>query len=80
MKSDVWSFGVLMWEIINKSDPYKELFSSQVAVQVANGKLKPSQNGVFPDLDAIMDKCTQFAAADRPTFKEICGMLNSENQ
>lgn len=40
-KSDVWSFGVLCWEVINRSQPYPNLDPVLVTHKVMSGELHP---------------------------------------
>jgi len=74
--TDVWSFGVTIWEMLTAIDPYPELAPLQAAFQVSQNKLSPKIPDFCPSiLKIIMDLCFQFHSVDRITFKEICEKL-----
>jgi len=74
-KSDVWSFGVVLYEIITREVPYKHLIHAQVAGLVSSGQVKleftPSQKEKWPQIADVMEMCFQFKSDERPTFKQI---------
>ncbi|PRP87384.1 putative LRR receptor-like serine/threonine-protein kinase [Planoprotostelium fungivorum] len=70
-KSDVWSFGVVIWEIINVIEPFPDLSPVEAAVAiVAHGKRLD-----IPDTDAnlqmLMRICWSELPEDRPNFAQI---------
>jgi len=74
-KSDIWSFGVLLWEIFQlcNLDPYPDLTNSQVKKKVQNGEkmIQFMNMEDFPDgISNIIEKCLSFMSCDRPTFSE----------
>jgi len=71
-RSDVWSFGVLMWEIWEGgAEPYGWASNKEVYDDVLEGNiLKPSKK--MPQLiKDLMRKCLSTEAEERPTFQQI---------
>lgn len=77
-KSDVFSFGILMWEIITLgSTPYTHLKTEQVINRVAKQGERPERpDYCHAQLYNIMSRCWQPEAAARPTFKELVDILD----
>eukprot|EP00116_Pleurobrachia_bachei_P004625 sb/3464887/ len=77
--SDVWSFGVLCWEILTFCElPYGELKSdTEVINAIREGRklvMPECSNTRFVDL---IDNCWEFSPEDRHTFSEIFSELQS---
>jgi len=70
-KTDVWSFGVTIWEMITAMDPYPELTPIQTVVQVCQNKVILEIPKSSPVLETIMALCFRFNPEKRPSFKEI---------
>ncbi|XP_062597629.1 uncharacterized protein LOC134259048 [Saccostrea cucullata] len=72
IKSDVWSFGVVLWEIFSFGEtPYPGVRSRDVVTQVRNGhrmKRPEFANDFFHD---IMTRCWNTKPRRRPSFKDI---------
>eukprot|EP01119_Soliformovum_irregulare_P012483 TRINITY_DN3246_c0_g1_i2.p1 TRINITY_DN3246_c0_g1~~TRINITY_DN3246_c0_g1_i2.p1 ORF type:complete len:1262 (+),score=408.29 TRINITY_DN3246_c0_g1_i2:142-3786(+) len=83
IKSDVWSFGVVMYEIITHGVPYESLDAVQAASRVALAGLQLEISGtdlaknpdLYPRLDEIRKMCMAREAADRPKFDQILRFL-----
>ena len=75
---DVWSYGVVMWEIFTFGlQPYYGTSNEEVMEKVRHGKLlqKPTDN--CPNkIYSIMTDCWQKEDQNRPSFTEILGYLN----
>eukprot|EP01135_Chromosphaera_perkinsii_P009561 Nk52_evm11s1810 gene=Nk52_evmTU11s1810 len=73
VKSDVWSFGVLMWEVFSKGmQPYPGMNNSEVVRQISdNGYRMPPPKDMPEEVASIMAECWKFEPKDRPSFQEI---------
>jgi len=79
-KSDVFSFGVVIWEILTRQVPYQGLNAVEAAIQVATQGLRlPIPEDSPPLLAELMRMCWRENADERPTFNEICEKLISFN-
>ncbi|ESO89642.1 hypothetical protein LOTGIDRAFT_51396, partial [Lottia gigantea] len=74
--SDVWSYGVVLWEMATlAAQPYQGLSNEEVLRYVSEGKFMEKPEGCPDRLYDLMLKCWQYKDKNRPTFKEIIEML-----
>ena len=74
--TDVWSFGVVMWEMYNpKVKPYKGMNNTQVAVNVNQGMRLSIPEEYPPIVISIMKACWQYHPSKRPSFLLISSLL-----
>ncbi|EFP09724.1 CRE-KIN-9 protein [Caenorhabditis remanei] len=75
-KSDVWSYGVLLWELFSLGEvPYGEVQTTELLQTHRSGKrlLKPEY---CPDeIYDVMRSCWQELPDDRPAFQQTCAVL-----
>ncbi|XP_056371388.1 tyrosine-protein kinase receptor UFO [Oenanthe melanoleuca] len=75
-KSDVWSFGVTMWEIAARGlTPYPGLENSEVFEFLRGGRRLGAPPQCPPRLYALMRRCWAADPRARPTFEELGGAL-----
>lgn len=75
-KSDVWAFGVLLWEIATYGmSPYPGIDLTDVFHKLESGYRMERPNGCPPEVYDLMRQCWHWQAQDRPTFKNIHHML-----
>ena len=71
-ESDVWSFGVVLWEIATlAAQPYQGLSNEQTLKFVIDGNVMDRPEGCPDMLYDIMKKCWQRIGKDRPTFLQV---------
>ena len=69
IKSDVWSFGVLLFEVFSfSSNPYPDMSKEQVRSYVMSGKKMPKPKDCPEEIYQIMRSCFEFDATKRPSF------------
>jgi serine/threonine protein kinase len=78
-KADVYSYGILLWELVERKDPYEELNAFQVPLQVANEGLRPHDftRPAPLGLDQLMRQCWDSDPEQRPSFEDITQTLGT---
>ena len=79
-KTDVWAYGVTMWEIFTfcQHQPYEELNDQEViqdAVRGTSRQLLPKPEDCPQDIYELMLRCWEYAADERANFEEIFSTL-----
>lgn len=75
-KSDLYSFGVILWELMTESIPWKNLNSLQVVgiVGFMDRRLDLPVN-LDPKISSIIRDCWHSKPEDRPSFQDIIQRL-----
>nr|XP_023410794.1 ephrin type-A receptor 5 [Loxodonta africana] len=75
--SDVWSYGIVMWEVVSYGErPYWEMTNQDVIKAVEEGYRLPSPMDCPAALYQLMLDCWQKDRNSRPKFEEIVNMLD----
>ncbi|XP_038061539.1 cAMP-dependent protein kinase catalytic subunit 3-like [Patiria miniata] len=76
-KSDVWSFGILLWEITTiGGTPYPTTRSESLARKLKGGYRMPKPSNCDDKSFALMRKCWEEDPNNRPSFSELVSTLS----
>lgn len=72
-KTDIYSFGVVCWEILSCTDPYPDLTPGQVAARVVTSDFRLTIPDDCPEpLAKLMKQCWLKSPDERPDSKQLC--------
>uniref|UniRef100_A0A7S2HU02 Protein kinase domain-containing protein n=1 Tax=Helicotheca tamesis TaxID=374047 RepID=A0A7S2HU02_9STRA len=79
LSADVYSFGILLWEIVSMDIPYDDFSIKMLCEMVANWGHRPECNPLWPaNLQALMKSCWDANKGRRPPFSKVIAVLEKE--
>ncbi|VAH39280.1 unnamed protein product [Triticum turgidum subsp. durum] len=74
-KADVFSFAIVLWELVTSKVPYENLTPLQAALSVRQGLRLVIPSGVHPRISKLIQRCWGENPNTRPVFSEITAEL-----
>lgn len=77
-KADVYSYGIIVWELLSRECPYDGMSAIQCALAVLNRDKRPEiPKWCPPSLHALIKSCTKKDPNHRPSFVQILRALDA---
>ncbi|MEE6523832.1 hypothetical protein FKM82_022908 [Ascaphus truei] len=74
--ADMWSFAVLLWELVTREVPFADLSNMEIGMKVSLEGLRPTiPPGISPHICKLMKICMNEDPAKRPKFDMIAPIL-----
>ncbi|XP_016066088.1 PREDICTED: macrophage colony-stimulating factor 1 receptor [Miniopterus natalensis] len=82
VQSDVWSYGILLWEIFSLGlNPYPGILVNSKFYKLVKDGYQMAQPAFAPkNIYSIMQACWSLEPTHRPTFQQICFLLQEQVQ
>ncbi|VDK55548.1 unnamed protein product [Gongylonema pulchrum] len=74
--ADMWSFGILLWELNTREVPFSDLSPMEIGMKVAlEGLRVPFPPGISRNMGRLMNICLNEDPGRRPNFDQVIPIL-----
>ncbi|XP_042033340.1 serine/threonine-protein kinase STY46-like [Salvia splendens] len=70
-KADVFSFAIVLWELVTAKVPYDNMTPLQAALGVRQGLRPELPTNAHPKIISLMQRCWEAVPSERPSFSDI---------
>ena len=78
-KADVYSFGILLWQLLSLDTPYGKLHGGKIEYSVCHLNLRPKLDNTWPKpMIKLLEDCWARNPPRRPTMEVVCSALQRE--
>lgn len=75
---DVYAFGIIMWEVLTRREPYSGRNFMDVVLEVIAGQRPHIPSDCPESFEEMMTHCWQKTAGKRPAMADVLAYLDSE--
>lgn len=77
-KADVFSYGIILWELLSRECPYEGMTAIQCALAVLNRDKRPEiPKWCPPSFHALIKSCVKKDPTERPSFSQVILALDA---
>ncbi|VDN55079.1 unnamed protein product [Dracunculus medinensis] len=74
--ADIWSFGILLWELNTREVPFSDLSAMEIGMKIALESLRvPFPPGISRNMGRLMNICLNEDPGRRPNFDQLIPIL-----
>ena len=77
-KADVYSFGIIMWQVVTRREPFGGRNFMGVSLDVLEGKRPQVPSECDKGLKKLMKRCWHGTASKRPSMDDVVAFFDSQ--
>jgi integrin-linked kinase len=75
--ADMWSFSILLWELVARQVPFADLSPMEIGMKIALEALRVAiPPGISPHMARLIKICMNEEPGKRPTFDQVIPILD----